>query len=354
MTGDLVLVANPGDSTISAFTLDAAAQRLEHLATSPVGKGCSTFAVDEDRDLVHASAKPEDEGGPHGIDTFRLDRTTGTLTPAGHVDTDGGMTYLALAHGGRVLAGAAYHQGFAATWALDADGHIEGRVDRVEWRNAHCVAAHDAFLYVVSLGQDVVAQYHLDPDGRLTPVDPPTVPAPPGSGPRHLVLDADATHAYVVTEFSGEVLSFARDPGSGALTPIGETPAYATDRGLTHSRYGADPRKEHLVWGADVHLARGGRLVLASERTESTLVALRLEDHVAGRRLDLVDVEAQPRGFAVSPDGRYAVVAGELSTEVSLLAVGTDGSLRLLCRVPTGSGANWVRIIRGAPASPTA
>jgi len=54
--------------------------------------------------------------------------------------------------------------------------------------------------------------------------------------------------------------------------------------------------------------------------------------------------ETQPRGFAVSPDGRHLVAAGEKSTTVSLYAV-RDDDLELLQRIETGRGANWVRFL---------
>ena len=54
-----------------------------------------------------------------------------------------------------------------------------------------------------------------------------------------------------------------------------------------------------------------------------------------------VVTETQPRGFAVSPDGRYLVCAGERSTSVSLYRV-HGGELELLGRAETGSKANWV------------
>ncbi len=350
MTGNLVLVANSGDGTIGAFALDTArgSAHLRHLATSPVGRGCSTFAIDPVTDRVFAAAKPATEGGASAIDTFALDRETGALTPLHHADVPGGMNYLALTPGGRILAGAAYHEGFAATWVVASDGSLGPLVARVDWPNAHCVVATARQLYVVSLGDDVIAQYALAADGALTPLDPPTVPAPGGSGPRHLVLSADGRHAYAVTEFSGEVLSFRRDRDTGVLTASGARAAHATDRGLAHSRYGADPRAEHLIWGADLHLARGGRVVLASERCESTLASLPVEDDgTVGAVGAIVDVVRQPRGFAVSPDGRYAVVAGEAETDLELVAIGPEGSLTPLSRTPTGAKANWVRILSG-------
>ncbi|HCJ50046.1 MAG TPA: 6-phosphogluconolactonase, partial [Microbacterium sp.] len=52
--------------------------------------------------------------------------------------------------------------------------------------------------------------------------------------------------------------------------------------------------------------------------------------------------EPQPRGFAVSPDGRFLVAAGERSTTVSLYSIDGD-ALELRQQAETGGGANWVR-----------
>lgn len=342
---ELVLVANAGDSTVSTFRIDpdSAAPALERIALSEVGEGCGTFAIDPERDLVYAAAK----GDPPGIDVFALDRESGALEHLSRTDVADSMTYLALAHGGTLLVGASYGGGSAQAFPVDGDGHVEEPTAEVTWPNAHCVAlaGDGGQVYVVSLGADVVAQYALSPGGGLSPLAPPTATAPEGSGPRHLVLDAQETHAYVMTEFSGEVLAYARDT-SGDLTQRSATPAYAQDRGLRHSELGADPVAGHLIWGADLHLARGGAYVLASERTESTLVSLPVrEDGTVGEAVSLIPTVAQPRGFAVLAGGAYAVVAGEKDTDVALVAIGEDGTLTELGRVETGAGANWVRTL---------
>lgn len=342
---ELVLVANAGESTISVFTLDQQTQRLTLLATSPVGRGCSTFAVDPDRDLIYAAAKPQGTDDAPRIDTFSLDRRTGILNQRHARQVDGTLAYLDLAPSGRLLAGASYHDGFAATWRVDDHGSVSPMVARVEWPNAHCVRATATNLYVVSLGADVIAQYALESDGALTPLAPATVAAPAGSGPRHLVIAADESTAHVVTEFTAQLLTYHRDD-TGVLGPAGTQDAYATNRGLAHSRFGADPTAGHLRWGADVHLARGGRVVLASERTESTLSALPVDSHgIPGRASALVNVVPRPRGFAVTSDGRFAVIAGEAGSDVELLAIGTDGSLTSVGRTVTGAAPNWVRCL---------
>ncbi|MFT4214801.1 MAG: beta-propeller fold lactonase family protein [Microbacterium sp.] len=337
----LVLVANAGDGSISVFRFSG--DRLERLAVTGGLPGCSTFAVDGERDLVHAGVK----GDPSGIVTLRLDRDSGVLTALSRLDLpDGGMNYLALARGGTVLLGVSYGGGYGITCPV-SDDTVGAPVARVAFPNLHSVlpSADGRFAYLVSLGADLVAQYRLGDDLSLTPLDPPTVAAPTGSGPRHLVLNAAQDAVYVMTEFSGEVLHFTRDPDAGTLTPAGAATAFDRSAGLGHSALGADPLANHFIWGADVHFGADERVLWASERTASTLAAVpvgaggAVSDAVA-----LTVTEQQPRGFATSPDGRFIVAAGEKSTTVSLYVADGDG-LRLLQRAETGRGANWVRFV---------
>ncbi|MDQ0643101.1 lactonase family protein [Microbacterium murale] len=337
----LVLVANSGDGSISTFSLDGG--RLECLAVTDGLDGCSTFAVDAERDLVYAGVK----GAPAGILTLALDRESGRLTPKSRLDlTDGGMNYLALTSDGTGLLGASYGGGYGISCPI-SNGTVGDPASRIEFPNLHSVlpSTDGRYAYFVSLGADLVAQYAVTDDHRLVPLTPETVAAPPGSGPRHIVLNTAQDAAYVLTEFSGEVLHYGRDTSSGELTLRGASTAYDTAKNLGHSVFGADPLAHHYIWGADLHFGAGGRRLWSSERTESTLGAVSVADDGSVSAPDRFTVtETQPRGFAVSPDGAYLVAAGELSTTVSLYAV-RDDDLELLQQIETGRGANWVRFV---------
>ena len=338
-----VLIANSDDDTIGTFDLDEG--RLVPLAVSALPASCSAFAVDAARRLVYAGVKSISDAKGPAILTLRLG-PGGVLTEVARTPWPDPAVYLALTPDGRTLLGASYHGGSGAVWPVE-DGRLGAPASELRFPNLHCVAlAPDAAsAYFVSLGDDLIAQYGLEAGGVLTPLDPPTVAAPPGSGPRHLVVAPDGANAYLVTEFSGEVIRYARD-ASGRLTAAESVSIVDPDAGLRHSRYGADPRAEHLIWGADLHLALGGRFLLASERTASTLATVELdaEGHL-GRVVALRPTESQPRGFGVTPDGRWVVAVGETSDSAALYRVEQNGTLTDAGRVPGGGGANWVRMI---------
>ena len=347
-TDSLVLVANAGDGSISTFRL--AGDRLERLAVTGGLTGCSTFAVDAERDLVYAGVK----GEPAGIVTLALDRATGVLTERSRLDLPaGGMNYLALTHGGSALLGASYGGGYgivcpvgvSSAGAAGSVGSVGEPTARVAYPNLHSVlpSPDGRFAYFVSLGGDLIAQYALSDALALTPLDPPTAAAPTGSGPRHLVIDDDHGAVYVLTEFSAEVLHYRRDSASGILDFAGSARAFDPAAGLGRSVFGADPLAHHYIWGADLH--RAGDRLWASERTESTLGSLAIAaDGTLTDASRFTRTEQQPRGFAMSADGRHLIAAGEKSTTVSLYRVDGD-DLTLTDRAETGRGANWVRVV---------
>ncbi|MFT3971269.1 MAG: beta-propeller fold lactonase family protein [Micropruina sp.] len=333
----LVLVANSGDGTISSFRLIDG--RLQRVAVNGSVPGCSTFVVDARRNLLYASVKGDDPG----ITTLALDHLSGRMTPRSHLSLpDGAMNYLSLTRSGSALLGACYGGGYGITCAVH-DGEVSDPISRIEFPNLHSVRASSdgRYAYFVSLGADLIAQYSIDPWLHLRPLAPATVAAPPGSGPRHLVLNPAQDALYVLTEFSGEVLRYRRDSHFGNLTPSGRATAHDPSKGLGHSKFGADPRANHYIWGADLHFSDPEHL-WCSERTESTLGAVTVAaDGALAAPSGFTVTETQPRGFAVSADGRYLVCAGELSTQVSLYRI-HGGELELLDRAETGAKANWV------------
>ncbi len=333
----LVLVANAADGTFSTLHLHGTPDpHLEVLATSgDLGKA-GAFAVDPVRDLVFAAHGGD---GP-GIATLRLDRATGRLTEVDRRAADDSLTYLTLTPDGGTLFGVSYGGGWGAAWPVE--GTALGRPhSRFTHRNLHSIVTDDDLAYAASLGDDLIAQFRVGHDGHLGPLDPPTVPAPQGCGPRHLIVDG--RNVYLVTEYSGQAIRYTR-AGDGTLSQAESVDVVDPRDGLAHSRFGADPTEEHLIWCADVH--RAGDLLLTSERSGSKLTSTAVgPDGRLGDVLAFTPTERQPRGFAVSPDGHHVIAVGERSTEAALLQVHADGTLTEVHRVGIGRGANWVRFV---------
>ncbi|MFI6348434.1 lactonase family protein [Streptomyces sp. NPDC050560] len=82
------------------------------------------------------------------------------------------------------------------------------------------VSPDGAHLYVSNRGHDSIARYALGGDGGA-PELLDTVPAG-GAYPRHIALTSDGAWLFAANQNSGTVTAFARDAGSGALTPVGD------------------------------------------------------------------------------------------------------------------------------------
>lgn len=336
-SADVVLIGNDKSGTISAFRIDD--DKFMALEETRVGLGCSTFAVDSLRGVVHVATKE-----PHpAIVTLRLDAESGALTELSRRAVDDPLAYLAV-HGD-VLLGASYHGGWGASWRVGDNG-VGPVVSLLRNRNLHASVfdPKGRNAYFVSLGDDVVAQFAVDSRAQLAELQEALVKCPKGSGPRHLIVRPDGRSAYLLTEFGGEAIRFDRSEG-GALTKAETAPAYNTEAGLKHSEIGRDPRAHHLIWGADLVLADGNRWLLCSERTESTIAAIELapNGHFTDR-IVLSRTEDQPRGMTASPDGSRVIVVGERSDHASLYRL-EEGALVQLDRVATGTGPNWVRFV---------
>ncbi|MFV0428560.1 MAG: lactonase family protein [Arachnia sp.] len=338
---ELVLTANAADGTISVLALERSpAPRLRPLSTFGAAPGCSTFAVDPERSLVFAAVKGQ---AGAAILTLGLDWSTGNLDLLARRDVDGPLVYLTLTDDGDALLGASYHAGFGAVWPID-DGQLEEPHSRFDYSNLHSIIQAGRYVYAVSLGEDLIAQFRLDTDQRLVALDPPTAAAPAGSGPRHIVWAGSS--AYVVTEFSGDVIRYDVSLGG---TLIEAESRFVVDPAaqLGRSRFGASPRQERLIWGADIHLAEGR--VFSSERMSSQITNTQLlADGSLGEVLAYSSTPDQPRGFALTADASLVIAVGELSNQAWLLAVDPAGPLIELDRVEIGRGANWVRVVSPA------
>lgn len=338
MTTETVFIAHSGDGVVATYELDGDG-RLAETARCEVGPGSTALALDDDRSRMFVSVRTD----PEAIATVEIEQD-GVLRPARTSEADDSITYLAVDAEGSTLFAVSYGGGFGVALPIGMDGQLGEPTFRVEHANLHSVVVSpdNRHVYMASLGEDLIAQFAFR-DATLLPLDPPTVAAPEGSGPRHLVFSRDGRNLYCMTEFSGEAIRLARAE-DGTLTREEAVDAYDTTRGLGHSEFGADPVENHYIWGADLHLSPDERFLFCSERCESTLVAVEVDDQGRlGGRASVTDTEKQPRGFAITPGG-FLIAVGEQSDQISVYAIEADGSLRQTDRIPGGEKSNWVSV----------
>jgi 6-phosphogluconolactonase len=149
------------------------------------------------------------------------------------------------------------------------------------------------------------------------------------------VLHPDGRHACLLHELDATVDLLAFDADRGTLEVLRTWPT------LPHG-------STVKPWAADIHITPDDKYLYTSERTHSTLSALKVDKASGGLTLvGTYPTEKQPRGFAITPDGKYLICAGEKSDRLSVFDIdAATGALKLNGRYPVGQDANWVEVVK--------
>ena len=194
--------------------------------------------------------------------------------------------------------------------------------DRQEAPHAHWVgfSPDNRWLYATDLGTDQVLAFAFDA-GNAT-LGPPIVAfdAPPGSGPRHLLLHPNRPGlAYLACELTSElILLDVAGPAFVARTMASTLPADAAAGSIV----------AHIAANA------AGDRVYVSNRGDDSIAVFALDDRGEPRLMEHVGSGgASPRFFLLLEDEKQMVVAHERDHRVTRLDIGPDGTLS-----PTDTG----------------
>lgn len=308
---------------IHAFHLTTTGD-LVPISQSPGGRNPSFLAVHPRGHRAYAL----NEITEGRVLAFTRDAHTGALSERGAVASGGqGPCHLSLTPDGRWLLVAHYGSGHVAVIPIDDNGDIGNATDVQEpGRHAHMAITNPAgtHVYVPCLGSNHIAQYRLDAEhGRLIPLDPPVVATAPDAGPRHLVFNADGSHAYVINELNNTVTAY-QVAANGTLHPGASVPTVPTD-------FSGGNSTAHIVLSPD------GRTLWGSNRGHDSLAHFRVGDDGSLTPTGHTSVDDDlrtPRHFAISPDGRFLIAAAQDGDALLRYAVNADGTLQLLGRTP--------------------
>jgi len=350
-----VYVSNAEDGDIGVYAMGADGS-LGAKGRVPAAKVVMPMAVSPDKRFLYAHSRSK----PYAFYAYSIDRKTGALKLLASSPAAESFPYISLDRTGRFLFGASYAGAVVSVNAVGKDGRVAEKPIQVipVGRNAHSIRvdATNKYVYTPTLGSDEIFQFRFDAKtGRLASNTPSIVLMKAGTGPRHFITSKDNKFVYLLSELVATVTTLALDAKTGLLTETSVASALPPDsklvpgapRGGIGAPGGPPPRDtSNDIWAADLHLTPDGKFLYATERTHSTMAAFGV-DAKTGKLsyLSSVPTEKQPRGFAISPDGKYMVVSGEKSDTLTVYAIGADGALKEVQKTPTGKGSNWVEIV---------
>ena len=298
-------------------------------------------------------------GNGRGIHLFRVDRTTGALTPSGIVEMGTSPSCLVLNAAGTRLYSAnetdrvgADRQGTVSAFAVNRTDGALTLLNTVRSGGAGptYVSVHPAgrHLLVANYFGGSVAVLPILSDGRLgdasdVKVDAGTIGptrathAPPGS---FAVSGHDRTHAHMIQADPSGRFVLHVDLGLDTIFIW----RFDHQRGVLVPN---DPHSVSLPPGdgpRHFHFHPNGRWFYSIQEEGSTVVLFDY-DSGAGRLTARQTVTTLPPGFAgtnfcseilVSADGRYVYAGNRLHDSIAIFSVGSDGRLTL-------AGEEWTR-----------
>ena len=327
--GTLFHIGTQGSGTdqgIFAARLNEVTGQLTPLGLAFEVERPTWLTPDIGRPLLYAVSEVGNAGDREGeVLSFAIDAANGELRLLGRTGSGGGgATHLALDRASGVLFVANFGGGQVAAVPVDRAGGLSpltslqatagtGPHRRQQGPHPHGVTLDPSrrFLLAPDMGADRIFIFRYDAAATALSVsDPAFASLPSGSGPRLLVFGRDGRFAYLLTELSAEVFTFAWDSDLARLTRIGQTALDAP---------GADGARS----AAAIIISEDGRFLYVSNRATSAIHVLAI-DQATG---DLAHIQqlasggTMPWSCEIAPSGRWLVVANQGSDMLTVFAV---------------------------------
>jgi len=340
-TGGYAKAGQPG---INAFLFDQASGALG--AFTEIANPSFILVHPNQRWLYAVSELGKNSDGMYGqVWALGFEREPFTIKAMNHQTTRGDWPcHLRVDGTGRWLVATNYGTGDAALYPIDEDGSLgemsdfvkhQGsgpNEDRQEGPHAHSsiFTPDNRFIIIADLGIDQLVIYEFDSStGKLK--SHAVAHSQPGAGPRHQVFHPNGQWLCVANELNSTVSLYEYDAVNGTLTEKQSISTIPSDV------------PKNIV--ADIHLSDSGDRLYVSNRGHNSIAVYDVNED---GHLALVAMPScggnWPRNFALSPNGKFALVANQYSNEVSVLPMlGGDAALgEPIARVPV-TGASCIQ-----------
>ncbi len=333
-----VYVTIAGEGRIARFEMDPATAALTMAEDTTAPGRPAPIAVSPDETRLYVARREALR-----LESFARDPVSGELTSLGEIAVENDPCFMGMDRRGRFLLSACYLGERAAVHGLDATGAL--LAPPIEWRHtgrgAHYFETDrsNRYAFVPHIhgagAANAIFQFLFDEEtGQLTPNRPDrAVPAGP-DGPRHFCWHPTRELVYSSDEQGCSVTTWAFDAGEGTLRPLATT-----------STLPAGWEGENTC--AQIRLTPDGRFLYAPNRGHDSIACFRI-DEASGlpRPNGHAAAEPRPRVFAITPDGRHLLSAGQDSGRLRVFAINQEnGGLDLLDTHEVGADPMWVAVL---------
>ena len=295
---------------LAPLGIAAEAVNPAHLWASPNGK--YVYAVSWQNPDKHDT-----------VAAYSIDPKTGMLALLNKVSAKGDLAnQVVLDPGGKLAATVTYNSGTFTVYGVEPNGRLSepfytdqhtGKPlsPRQPGPKAHGIvfSKDTRFVYVAELGLDRVYSYRVDAAKRtVTPMDPPYVNLPAGSGPRRLQLHPNGRFLYVNHETDSKVTVFEVNDGK-----LKEVQTLST---LPDNYKGNNST-------AEIQIDKEGRWLWVSNRGHDSL-ALYSVDPAKGTLTFVEHIPSlgrTPRNMTIDPSNEYLFCANQSGENVVVFRI---------------------------------
>ncbi|WP_129716085.1 lactonase family protein [Pedobacter sp. SYP-B3415] len=275
----------------------------------------SFLSVSPDARFVYAVTEQDD--AKSAVSAFRFDKHDGTLAFVNRQRTEGAAPCFVTSDRQNVMT-ANYGGGSISLFGIEENGqlsplkqqiqHTGKSIDakkRQESAHVHMVqlSPDKKFLICTDLGEDHIYIYNYDKSAARPLSIKSVVRTTAGTGPRHFTFSPNGKFAYLVHEFNGSISAFRYRNGElSLLQQITTIPA-----GFKGN-----------VDAADIHISPDGKFLYETNRGDANTISV-FAVGTDGRLSFVQRIPTKgkgPRNFAIDPTGNYVLVAHQYTNNI--------------------------------------
>ncbi|MFR9587824.1 MAG: lactonase family protein [Rikenellaceae bacterium] len=304
---------NGASEGVYSFVFDPATAKTEQKSVARI-ENPTFMAYDAATSVLYCVAECESDSA--AVASFAIDRNTLEFAPISvqpcrsdypcHIIKSDDFIATANYGGGDISIYGIAKESSGVIEPMSQRVELNGRGGRVRAQShIHCLieSPDKRYIFATDLGKDSIYRFAVGEGATVTQLNP-AVAIKRGSAPRHMTFAPNGTKAYLISEMSGEVTAFDYDSADGSLTQF--QVVKADDAGGRGS--------------ADIHISSDGKYLYASNRIKDDGVSTFAIDDDSGRltKIDYTRTGIHPRNFAISPCGRFMLVACRDSNVVEI------------------------------------